>query len=175
MQAPAPERSSLQRWTFIVLFFVIAYLFWRIAAPLWVPISLGALVAIGMHPLHKKLLGRFKSKNRDAYSAFIITSGVLLVGLALAVFFGAILLRQVLSIVHAFADRSKQQTPEQMLGPSISNFLASVGENPARLQQHIANVSNDAAGVVANSATRVLAASFGVLLVIIFTAITSYY
>jgi len=171
----AVNQEKLQRWTFLVLFIAIGLLFWKVAEPLWVPIFLGALIAIGTHPLHKKLVGKLGKKHGDSISAAAITAGVMTVCLALGALFSFVLLRQLISMVRGFTARAQHETPEQMLGPRLSDSLARLGENPARLQQHLTALSTDAAQHLAVGATAVLAASFGAMLIIIFTAITSYY
>ncbi len=169
------DQGKLQRWTFLVLFVGIGWLFWLVARPLWVPIFLGALIAIGTNPLHKKLIGHMRGKRREAISAALITGVVLVVGLVLTVLLSIVMLRQVLGMARSFSARTLLETPNQMLGPRLSALLASVGENPARLQQHLTTASSALAERLAESATAVLAASAEALLIIIFTGITSYY
>jgi len=172
---PVQKQTKLQTWTFIVLFAAIAYLFWKVAEPLWVPIFLGAMIAVGAHPLHTRLVQRMKSKRGDSISAGLITFAVIAIALGIAFFFGSMLIHQALTMAVSFAERAQSESPEQILGPGISTALAAVGENPARLKEHLAQLSSETAGMVASGAKMILAASAGMLLVIIFTAITSYY
>jgi predicted PurR-regulated permease PerM len=172
---PARKQTRLQTWTFILLFAAIAYLFWKVAEPLWVPIFLGAMIAVGAHPLHLRFVARMKSKHGDSTSAGLITFAVIAIALGIALFFGSMLIHQALAMAVSFADRAKNESPEQILGPAISSALAGFGENPERLKEHLGQLSSEAAGMVGSGAKLILSASAGMLLVIIFTAITSYY
>ncbi len=175
MSEPDPGRTPLQRWTFLVLFVLTAYLFWRVAEPLWAPICLGALFAIGAHPLHLKLARKIPWKSRDALSAALLTSGVMAVLLGIFAFFGAVLLKQALAVAGTVAEKAKQGQLMQSLPPQVSHYLSAVGQDPQQLQQRISGLVNEAAGAVANIVPRVVGASFAMILVIIFTAITCFY
>src|SRR6266850_171830 len=50
------ERTRLQRATFLVLFALAVYAFWRTIEPIWVPVFLGLVIAIAVYPIHEKLL-----------------------------------------------------------------------------------------------------------------------
>src|SRR5437660_12041873 len=58
------ERTRLQRWTFLVLFVLAAYAFWRTLEPIWVPVLLGLVIAVGVHPIHERLLRRLGGSHR---------------------------------------------------------------------------------------------------------------
>ena len=59
-----PDRIHLQRWTFLIVFAGGAWLFWRTAEPLWVPLFIGVLIAVGTFPLYQRLVAR--SPRREA-------------------------------------------------------------------------------------------------------------
>src|SRR6266478_8451099 len=60
---PVVERTRLQQGTFLVLFVLAAYAFWRTLEPIWVPVLLGLLIAVGVHPIHERLLRRLGGKH----------------------------------------------------------------------------------------------------------------
>src|SRR5712692_5505253 len=79
------KRSSLQKWTFLVLFVLAAYGFWRTLEPVWVPLLLGAVIAVGVYPLHEKLLGKFGGR-QAGLSAALLTGAVMVLSLGLLAF-----------------------------------------------------------------------------------------
>src|SRR5260370_16619457 len=57
------ERTRLHRTTFLVIFALAAYLFWRTLEPIWVPVFLGLVIAVGIYPLHERLLRKLGGKH----------------------------------------------------------------------------------------------------------------
>src|SRR5229473_2639097 len=80
-----PTRTRLQTWTLLVLFVLAAYGFWRTLEPLWVPVLLGLVIAVGVHPLHEKLLRKFGGKH-PGLSAALLTAMVMVLALGLLAF-----------------------------------------------------------------------------------------
>ena len=60
---PRVERTTLQRWTLLVLFAFAGYLFWQTLEPIWTPVFLGLVIAVGVYPLQEKLLRKFGGKH----------------------------------------------------------------------------------------------------------------
>src|SRR3954468_8654027 len=79
------ERTRLQRSTFLVLFALAVYAFWRTLEPIWVPVLLGLVIAVGVHPLHERLLARLGGK-RPGLPAALLTALVMICALALLAF-----------------------------------------------------------------------------------------
>jgi predicted PurR-regulated permease PerM len=172
----APDRGTLQRWTFLILLIGIAYLFWTLARPLWVPIFLGALIAIGLHPVHKAFVQKLKKwEQKEAVSAGVLTVGVLIAGSALLTLFSVGVLRQILAMVRTFADQLRHRSASELLSPRITELLGAIGENPEHLQQKLLDASGSIATSLGADATRLLAASFGAVVTVILTVITAYY
>src|SRR5260370_34115450 len=57
------ERTRLHRTTFLVIFALAAYLLWRTLEPIWVPVFLGLVIAVGIYPLHERLLRKLGGKH----------------------------------------------------------------------------------------------------------------
>src|SRR5882762_6514028 len=96
------NRRNLERWTFLALFGLSLYLFWLIAQPLWVPLFLGMLIALGTHPLHRRLVRRFP--RHETLSAALLTGVVLVVLLALGAFLILVLLGQLVDLAREAAN-----------------------------------------------------------------------
>src|SRR5207302_532441 len=78
---PVVERSRLERSTFLVLFALAAYAFWRTLEPIWVPVLLGLVIAVGLYPLHERLLRKWGGKH-PGLPAALLTAPVMVVLLA---------------------------------------------------------------------------------------------
>src|SRR5437016_3343399 len=61
---PGVERTRLQQWTFLALFVLAAYAFWRTLEPIWVPVLLGLVIAVGQRVLEfaRQLAGSYEKK-----------------------------------------------------------------------------------------------------------------
>src|SRR5438067_2257426 len=79
------ERTRLQQSTFLVLFALAAYAFWRTLEPIWVPVLLGLVIAVGIYPVHARLLDRFGGK-RPGLPAAVLTALVMIFALAVIAF-----------------------------------------------------------------------------------------
>ena len=167
------ERRKLQNWTFVVLFGATVYLFWLVAQPLWVPIFLGMLIAMAMHPLHKRFLRR--SPRRGMLSAAVLTGLVISVSLGLIGFFAVAVLGQLLEMARDTSNLYQQGGSTAVVGVRLQAFLTSIGQDPARLSTELASVTESFAKSLGGSASRLFAASMSGILAIVFTAITSYY
>ncbi|TMB38245.1 MAG: AI-2E family transporter [Deltaproteobacteria bacterium] len=137
------QRDSLQNSTFLVMFALGAYLFWRTLEPIWIPVFLGLTIAVAVFPL-----------------LFFL---VVVVGSRLVDF-----LREA-------ADRYQQKGATGLLGDDLSQLLSRFGLDPATVQKRIGELTADVAGAMGKTATTLLAATFSLIFIFIFTALTSYY
>jgi predicted PurR-regulated permease PerM len=176
LEKPMPfarDRLRMQRWTFLILFGFAAYLFWLIVQTLWVPLFLGVLIAVGTHPLHRRVAQR--SPRRAALSAALITGLVLAISLALATFMTVVVLGQLVPTVRAAAEQYRHGGSEELLGLHLQAILTSLGQDPEQLRLHFISATDKFAANAAGMAGGLVAASLEGLLVVVFTAITSYY
>src|SRR5256885_16908607 len=79
------ERTRLQRATFLVLFALAVYAFWRTIEPIWVPVFLGLVIAIAVYPIHEQLLRKLGGKH-PGLPAALLTATVMLLALATLTF-----------------------------------------------------------------------------------------
>lgn len=170
---PIPERTRLQRWTFLVLFLASAYLFWRTAEPLWEPIFIGVLIAVGTHPLHRRLVARWP--RRAWVSAAGLTAAVIVLALAALGFVLAVVSAQLLEIGKAASQHYQHGGVAELVGPRFNALLLHLHVDAGTILQRIAAAAEAAAGNVARTTGTLVAASLGSLLVVVFAALTSYY
>jgi predicted PurR-regulated permease PerM len=168
-----PEQPRIQRWTFLVLFAFSAYLFWRTAEPLWVPIFLGLLIAVGTYPVHKRLVARLRG--RASLSALALTAAVLLASLATVGLVLAIVSSQLVSLGRAANEHFRHGGAAELLGPRLNALLVRLHVDSGTILQVIGQAAEAAAGNVAHATGTILAASVGSLLALIFAALTSFY
>jgi len=169
----AVERTRLQRATFLVLFALAAYAFWRTIEPIWVPVFLGLVIAIGVHPLHEKLLRRFRK--HPGLPAAALTAVVMLLGLALVTFLVFVVGHRVVQLVSGFATSYEKKGAAGLLGNDLNALLARFGIKPEDVNQRIVEGARDFAAYLGKGATSLVAGLFSAIFIFIFTSITSYY
>jgi predicted PurR-regulated permease PerM len=167
------EKRNLEHWTFLALFGGSLYLFWLITQPLWVPLFLGMLIAIGAHPLHRKLLKRFPG--RDTLSAALLTSGVLLIALVLGGVLTLVVLGQLIDLARDLADHYRHGGSAEVLGARTQALLTSLGQDPEKIRTELAAAAESFAANLGNTASRLVQASLEAFLFAILTAITGYF
>src|SRR5438067_3093641 len=171
---PVAERSRLQRWTFLVLFAFAAYAFWRTLEPIWVPVLLGLVIAVGVYPIHERLLRRFGGKH-PGLPAALLTAVVMVLALALMTFLVFVVGRRVVELAQEFAARYEHKGAAGLLGTDVSNMLSRIGLQPEDIEQRVAETAREVATFLGKGATSIVAGLFTALFIFIFTAITSYY
>jgi predicted PurR-regulated permease PerM len=170
---PLLERGSLQHWTFLALFGLSVYLFWLLVQPLWVPLFLGMLIAMGAHPLHQRLVRHFPG--RQTLSAAVLTGLVLFVALALGGFLTVVGLRQLIDLARDVSSHYRHGGSAEVLGERLQGLLTSLGQDPEKIRQELVSTTDDIAGNLAQTVSRLIAASLSGMIVIVLTAITGYY
>ena len=168
-----PDRISLQRWTFLVLFLASGYLFWRTAEPLWVPLFMGVLVAVGCFPIYQRLVKR--SPAREALVAMTLTGAVLLAAMGIIAFVFTVVSQQILVFARASLDHYRHGGVNELFGPAISARLTQFGGQPDEVIAKISASLEAVAGNLAKVTGTVLAFSANGLVFTIFAALTAYY
>ncbi len=168
------ERSRLQGATFLVLFALATYAFWRTLEPIWAPVLLGLVIAIGIYPIYDRLLHEVGGKHPGIWAA-ALTAVVMILVLAMATFLVFVVGNRVLELVREFAARYEKQGAAAMLGGDVSRMLERLGIPPEQLNQRIVDAARDLAAFLGKGATSIVAGFFSAVFVFIFTAITSYY
>jgi predicted PurR-regulated permease PerM len=171
---PGVERTRLQRSTFLVLFAFAAYAFWRTLEPIWVPVLLGLVIAVGVHPLYERLRRRFRGKY-PGLAAGLLTALVMAVSLGVLAFLVFVVGHRVLELAQGISARYAHKGAAGLLGQDASRVLSRFGLQPENINQRIAETARDLAAFLGKGATSILAGLFSAIFIFIFTAITSYY
>lgn len=171
---PKAERTRLQRSTFLVLFALAVYAFWRTIEPIWVPVLLGLAIAVGVFPLQVKLLRRFGGKH-PGLIAGLLTAAVMLLSLVVLAFLILVVGHRVVGLAQELAARYQHKGAAGLLGADVSRILSRFGVSPQNVQQRLAATVQDVAAFLGKGATGIVAGLFSAIFIFIFTAITSYY
>jgi predicted PurR-regulated permease PerM len=175
MRVPAVEqRTLLQRSTFLVVFALAAYLFWLTLEPIWVPVFLGLVIAVGVFPLHERLLRKF-GREHPGLPAALVTGVVMVVILAVVAFVVLVVGHRVIEAANSISQRYAASGTVGVLGDNLVRLLGRLGLQPESLQARVAELARNVATVLGRQLTSIVAGIFTVIFVFIFTAITSYY
>ena len=171
---PAVERTRLQRSTFLVLFALAAYAFWRTLEPIWVPVLLGLVIAVGVYPLYERLRQRFPGKY-PGLPAALLTTIVMTVSLGVIAFLVFVVGHRVLDLAQDISARYAHKGAAGLLGEDVSRVLSRFGLQPRNVNQRIAEMARELATFMGKGATSIVAGLLSAVFIFIFTAITSYY
>ena len=170
---PIVERTRLQRSTFLVLFALAAYAFWRTLEPIWAPVLLGLVIAVGVHPIHERLLQRLGGKH-PGLPAAALTAVVMIFALALIAFLVFVVGHRVVVLAQEFAANYEKKGFAGMLGWDLSHLFSRFGVQPQDINQRVAETARDFASFLGKGATSIVAGLFSAIFIFIFTSITSY-
>jgi predicted PurR-regulated permease PerM len=173
MSQLSPDPVRLQRWTFLVLFVFSAWLFWRTAEPLFVPLFIGILIAVGTFPMYQRIVAR--SPRREAAAAIGLTASVMLAAMGVIAFVFTVVAAQLVAFAREVLQRYKHGGVAELLGPALSARIPSIIGDPEEVFTKIASSAETAAGSLASLTGSVLAFSVNGLVVTIFAALTAYY
>src|SRR5207245_2348932 len=168
------ERTRLQRWTFLVLFVLAAYAFWRALEPIWVPVLRGLVIAVGVHPIHERLLRRLGGKH-PGLTAAVLTGVVMVLALAITTFLVFVVGQRILEFARQLAANYEKKGAAGLLGHDLSALLSRFGVSPDEINRRIAELARDIAAFLGRGATSIVTGLFTAVFIFIFTAITSYY
>ena len=171
---PRAERTHLQKWTFLVLFAGALFGFWRTLEPIWVPVLLGLVIAVGVYPLHEKIVRKLRGRHAGLPAAGL-TAVVLALSLAVLAFLVFVVGNRVVDFAHQLAERYQDKGAEGLIGGDLSRLLERVGISPQQVQQRLAETARDVATWAGKSATALVTGVFSAIFIFIFTALTSYY
>src|SRR2546423_2276139 len=134
---PLADRSNLQKWTLLVLFAGAVYGFWRTLEPLWVPLLLGLVIAVGVHPLHERIVRRIRGRHA-AIPAALLTALAMALALAVLSFLIFIVGHRVVDFAREMSERYQSKGAVGLVGGDVSRLLERVGISQADLQQRLA-------------------------------------
>src|SRR3954463_66795 len=168
------ERTRLQRSTFLVLFALAVYAFWRTLEPIWVPVLLGLVIAVGVHPVYERLRRKLHVRHPGLLAA-LVTTAVMAACLGVIAFLVFVVGHRVLELAQEIAARYEHKGAAGLLGQDISRLLSRFGLRPENINQRIAETARDLAAFMGKGATSIVAGLFSAIFIFIFTAITSYF
>jgi predicted PurR-regulated permease PerM len=168
------ERTRLQRYTFLVLFAAAMFAFWRTIEPIWVPLFMGMVIAVGAHPLHEKLLRKLGG-DKPGLAAALITAGVMVFALALIAFLVFVVGHRVILLAQDIATRYHNRGAVGLLGRDVTSLLVKLGLRPDNIQERVADAAHAVAEYLSHGATSIVAGLLSAIFIFIFTAMTSYY
>src|SRR5438477_1372383 len=168
------ERTRLQQSTFLVLFALAAYAFWRTLEPIWVPVLLGLVIAVGVYPVHQRLLLRFGGKH-PGLPAAAVTALVMVLTLAIVTFLVFVVGQRIRAFARQLAANCERKGAAGLLGHDLNALLSRFGVSPDDINRRIAELARDFAAFLGKGATSIVTGLFTAVFIFIFTAITSYY
>jgi len=156
------------------MFVLGAYLFWRTLEPIWIPVFLGLTIAVSVYPLQEKMLkGRFR--RQPGIAAALLTAAVLSVAIAILFFLVVVVGSRLLEVLRDTADAYQAKGVTGFLGGDAARYLSRFGLDPATFQRRVGEMTASMAGSMGKTATTLLTATFSLVFIFIFTALTSYY
>ena len=166
---------KLENSTFLVLFAFGAYLFWQTLEPIWIPVFLGLTIAVTIYPVQERLLQRRRLARHPGLAAALLTALVMTVIVGLFTFLLFVVGSRVLELLRSAADRYQHGGTTGLLGDDVIAFLNRSGLDTASLQRRLGELLRDLAATLGKSVTTVITATFSLIFVFVFTALTSYY
>src|SRR4051794_24649163 len=161
------ERTRLQRYTFLVLFAAALYAFWRTIEPIWVPLLMGMVVAVGAHPLQDRLLRRLRGRRPGVIAAVLTGGGVALVLRPFA-FLVFVVGQRAIEFAQQIATRYQNRGAAGLLGRDVTQLLTRMGIRPDNIQQRVAETARAVAETLGHGATGLVAGLFSAVFIFIF-------
>jgi predicted PurR-regulated permease PerM len=170
---PTDNPTRFEKKTFGVLLAVAGAFFLWTVSPIWVPVFLGVLLAVVASPLQRRLERRFRHHPRLLAAA--ISFATVALGLGLVVFMGYFVVRELLHYLTDVAPRHAQAAERWLHEPRITHLLHRVGQSPDGVMKQVAAYGHAAIAHLTDVIGGLLAATSHLVLIVIFTTMTSYY
>lgn len=169
---PAAYVPKTRKWALIVVVVACLALAVTVAAPLWIPILLGCVMAISAHRPYRMLSQ--KLGDRASWAAALIT---LATGLALTVI-GTVVLAtlagELMKIV-SHLDMKSAGSLEGIIGKRTAHMIEELGVDTAKVYSWAQGQVEEAATVAAGAAAIVLRTTSEAILGLIVALMTMYY
>ncbi len=167
----APTR--FEKRTFGVLLAVAGAFFLWTVSPIWVPVFLGVLLAVVASPLQRRFEKRHGKHPRMLAAAISVVT--VAVGLGLVVFMGYFVLKELLRYLTEQAPAHAAAAERWLHAPRVTHMLHRVGQSPASVMKQLHGYGQAAVAHLTDVVGGILAATSHLVLIVIFTTITSYY
>ena len=172
----APVAPSTQKGRRIALavvlllsFLTVAYL----AAPLWVGLMLGTVIAFTAQPLYKRLARRLGARRSLAAVLTTIIGGLVTAACGAAAVY--ILTRELVLLVPLVQQRISSQTLSELIGERGSTVVDAMGIERAALMMEIQEQVGRASSYVGDAAGLIAETTFHAMVTLIIALWTMYY
>ena len=132
-------------------------------------------IAVTVYPLQERLLQRRRLARHPGLAAALVTALVMTIMVGLLAFLLFVVGSRVLDLLRGAAERYQHGGTTGLLGDDVTAFLNRLGFETASVQRRLGELLRDLAAMLGKGATTVIAATFSLIFVFIFTALTSYY
>lgn len=169
----ATDATRVEKRTFGVLLAVAGFLFLWTVSPIWVPVFLGILLAVVASPLQRRLELRFSHHPRLLAAAISFVTVAL--GLGCAVFMGYFVVRELLNYATQALPQQAHHLEIWLRSPRIERLLHHIGLTPDSVIRQAQAYGKSAVVHLTDIVGGLLAATSHVVLIVVFTTMTSYY
>lgn len=170
---PTDSPTRFEKKTFGVLLAIAGAFFLWTVSPVWVPVFLGVLLAVVASPLQRKLERRYRRHPRLLAAAISFITVAL--GLGLVVFMGFFVVRELLHYLTDVAPTHAAAADRWLHAPHMTHLLKRVGQTPDGVMKQVHGYGHSAITHLTEVIGGLLAATSHLVLIVIFTTITSYY
>ena len=170
---PSDNPTRFEKKTFGVLLAVAGAFFLWTVSPIWVPVFLGVLLAVVASPLQRRLERRYRRHPRLLAAAISFVTVAL--GLGLVVFMGYFVVRELLHYLTNVAPTHAAAAEHWLHTPRMTRVLHRVGQSPDGVMKQVQGAGHAAIAHLTDVVAGLLAATSHLVLIVIFTTITSYY
>jgi predicted PurR-regulated permease PerM len=171
--APPDNPTRFEKRTFGVLLAVAGAFFLWTVSPIWVPVFLGVLLAVVASPLQRKLERRFRRRPRLLAAGISFVTVAL--GLGLVVFMGYFVMKELLHYLTDVAPKHFAAAEQWLHGSHTTRLLKRIGQTPDGVMKQAQSYGQSAIAHLTDIVGGLLAATSHLVLIVIFTTITSYY
>jgi predicted PurR-regulated permease PerM len=170
---PRDNPTRFEKRTFGVMLAIAGVFFLWTVSPIWVPIFLGVMLAVVATPLQRRLERHYRRHPRLLAAGISFVTVAL--GLGLVVFMGYFVVRELLHYLTQIAPRHADAAQQWMHSPRVNRLLHRVGQSPEGVMKQAQSYGHAAIAHLTDVVGGLLAATSHLVLIVIFTTITSYY
>ena len=165
--------TRFEKRTFGVLLAVAGVFFLWTVSPIWVPVFLGVMLAVVASPLQRRLERHYRRHPRLLAAAISFVTVAL--GLGLVVFMGYFVVRELLRYLTEVAPAHAAAADRWLHAPRMTRLLHRAHLTPDGVMNEVQLYGHSAATHLSDVVGGLLAATSHLVLIVIFTAVTSYY
>lgn len=172
LPAPAPYVSKTKKWALVVVVAVSLGLAATVAAPLWIPIVLGCVMAISAHRPYRVLTRKLGDRPRLAATLVTLGAGILL---AVAGTAALVALANELMKIVSHLNAQSTGSLEGIIGSRATDVIARAGFDTEKVYTWAETEVQAAASVAAGAAAVVLRTTSEAMLGFVVALMTMFY